>query len=227
MSHGSAIDLSKLNLLKEQLGANLRRAEDLSVPLGIRTGVSAFDEALLWKGFPSGDLTVAISSPGLGVTSLWLNGVRQLHREGKWAAWIGSEWNLYPAPPFAEDLDWDRLILVERPARPESFFWILQEMISSALFDFIGCHLPDFFLKTHQIVKLKNLARMYKVALVFFLERRRTWVEPLCALVFEARRGDLILHRALHRSTPRVLPEVLRHARALSPLLRGSQLFLG
>lgn len=216
-----------LELLKQTLGPQLRTATELRPPAGVRTGVAAFDEALLWKGFPQGELSVGVSAPGLGLTSLWLSGAREVHRDGRWAAWMGSEWMLYPGPPFASSLRWDRLIVVERPARQESFFWILQEMISSSLFELIGCHLPDFFLKTHQLVKLKSLARMYKVALVFFIERRRAWLEPLCALVFEAQRSDLVLHRALHRSTPRLLPEVLRHARSLSPLLRGSQLFLG
>lgn len=220
---------SAISSLKLALADHLLAEGQVQAPLGCATGIGAFDEALLWKGFPRGEVTLAMNplGPGVGLTSLWLSALRGVHGRDRWGAWVNSSWRLYPSPPFVNGLRWDRLVVLDRPARPDLFFWILQEVITSELFELVGCHLPDFFLRPHQVVKLKSLARSMKVALVLITERRVPSVEPLCALVIEARERDVILHRALHRATPRLLSEVLSHACSLPALSQRDQLLLG
>lgn len=195
----------------------------LRPPLGLATGLPALDEKLLWKGLPKGELSLLLGKPGCGLTSLWFKTAEPLTQSGRWAAWMNSDWSLYPSH---QKLRWDRLMVMEQPSSSSLFFWILQEMITSSLFDLVGCHLTEFSLKRHQLVKIKALARAYQVAMVF-ISSRPVPLHPLYALILESRKGDLIIRRALHRQKDQTLTGVLQDARSLPAIFQRSRLQLG
>ncbi|MBX3041535.1 MAG: recA protein [Bdellovibrionaceae bacterium] len=195
----------------------------LRPPLGLPTGLQALDERLLWKGLPKGELSLLLGQPGGGLTSLWLKAAESLTQSGRWAAWMNSDWALYPSQ---QKIRWDRLMVMEQPSSPDLFFWILQEMITSSLFDLIGCHLTDFSLKRHQLVKIKALARAYQVAMVF-ISSKPVPQHPLYALILEGQQENLIIRRALHRQKDQLITGALHDARFLPALFQRSRLQLG
>lgn len=188
--------------LRERLGPSLKTLSQLKPPEGISTGVAPLDHFLLWRGIPKGDISLFLGQPGTGATSLWLHTVREIHKQDRWAAWINSEWRLVPGALLARGLNLERLLVVDRPEKKEDLFCILQEMISSSLFELIGCHLPEALLKNHQLKKLKNLARLHKVALVFVSHVRNWRMNSLFGLVIECDRDRITVKRALHRPVP-------------------------
>lgn len=225
MTAAPVTEFSPLTELKEKLQNHLVTEDQVRPPEGLATGLASFDEALLWKGLPKGEITLISSAPGLGGSTLWLQAAEVLHRGGKWAAWVNSEWQLHPSPELRSRLRWDRLLVVKNPRDAGRLFWILQEMISSCLFDLIGCHLPHFLFKTHQLMKLKNLARLHKVALVF-VTTGRPRLHPLFALVLECGERGLLVLRALHRPAPFQLEGVL-DASPVPAISRTTRALLG
>ncbi len=198
--------------LRERMGQNPMSLDQLKPPEGVATGISIFDDFFLWRGLPKGDLTLLHGKPGTGATSLWLQTVAQIHKSEKWVAWVNSDWELLPSSQLQEKVDLERLLVVKKPQQPEQLFWILQEMLSSGLFEMIGCHLSQFSLKHHQIQKLKNLARLHRVALVLISHLKQLVVNPLFALVIECQREFYTVRRALHRPTPFTIAGSMVHA---------------
>lgn len=188
--------------LREQLGPTLRTLEQLRPPDGLPTGIDILDNFLLWRGIPKGDLSLFFGKPGTGATSLWLHAAREIHKANKWTAWINSDWNLVPGALLARQLNLKRLLVVDKPKEPSQLFWILQEMISSSLFEMIGCHLPETLLKNHQLQKLKKLARTHNVALVLVSHAKNWKINPLFSLIVDCQRDYFTVRRALHRPTP-------------------------
>lgn len=215
----SFAETNDLSELKAKLQNHLVTQDDMRPPEGLPTGVSSFDDSVLWRGLPKGEITLISSEPGLGGSTLWLQAAEKLHKNGQWAAWVNSDWQLYPSADLRSRLRLDRLLVVKNPKDAAKLFWILQEMISSTLFDLIGCHLPRFAFKTHQLMKLKNLARLHKVALVFVTVGRPR-LHTLFALVLECGERGLLVLRALHRPTPFRL-EGVSHANSL-PAISGT-----
>ena len=153
--------------LKEKLSPQLVALHQLKPPAGLETGVDVIDDFLLWRGFPKGDLTLLSGEPGTGATSLWLQTAARAQAQKKWVAWVNSDWELLPSSLVHKNMNLQKLLVVRKPADNAQLFWILQEMISSSLFEMIGCHLAEGSLKNHQLHKLKKLARTHQVALVF------------------------------------------------------------
>ena len=209
-----------LTELREKFQTHLVSEESLRPPEGLPTGMRAFDDFLFWKGLPKGEITLISSEPGFGGSSLWLQTVEELHKQGKWAAWINSEWQLFPTPDLRERLRWDRLLVVKNPKEAKRFFWVLQEILTSGLFDLIGCHLPQFFLKTHQLLKLKNLARLHKVSLVL-VTLCRPRLHALFALIIECGERGVLVLRAQHRAVPHRIEGAFSYARPL-PAISGT-----
>lgn len=199
------VEIVDLENLRKQMGTSLRSLEQLKPPEGLPTGVELLDNFLLWRGIPKGDLSLFLGKPGTGATSLWLHAAREVHANNKWAAWINSDWTLLPNALLARQLNLKRLLVVEKPKEASQLFWILQEMITSSLFEMIGCHLPEALLKNHQLQKLKKLARTHQVALVLVSHVKNWKMNPLFSLVIDCNRDYLTVRRALHRPTPFVV----------------------
>jgi hypothetical protein len=231
-SHGnesSSIDdqeILSLDELKEKLSNHIVPLEQLRPPAGVATGIEVIDDFLLWKGFPKGDLTLISGSPGTGATSLWLNAAAKVHTQKKWVAWINSECELMPNALIKKNIILDKLLVVKKPNESSQFFWILQEMISSTLFEMIGCHINENSLRSHQLQKLKKLARTYNVALVFISHSAKMKTSSLYSLMIDCQGEYFVIKRASHRPTPFTIPGGLVHADLMSQLTAESRTLL-
>ncbi|WII72227.1 recA protein [Bdellovibrio sp. 22V] len=188
-------------------------AENLQPPAGLPTGVRVFDDFLLWRGIPQGDLSLFQGLPGTGATSVWVRIVQNVHAQNKWAAWVnGSDSQLFPAHLSHHKLNLKKLLVVKEPKETEQLFWLLQELITSSLFEVIGCHLKELFLKNHQLQKLKRLCRLHKVALIFVNQKPTKFINPLYSLMVNFQRDFITVQRALHRPTPFNISGSMVHA---------------
>lgn len=187
-------------------------AEQLRPPAGLSTGIRLLDDFLLWKGLPQGDLSLLQGVPGTGATSLWLRTVQNVHAQNKWAAWINTDMQLFPSHLHNYKINLKKLLVVKEPKDSDQLFWLLQEMITSSLFEIIGCNLKDLFLKNHQLQKLKRLCRMHKVALIFVNQKPLKYVNPLFSLTILFQRDFITVQRALHRPVPFNLAGSMIHA---------------
>lgn len=177
-------------------------AEDLQPPAGVPTGINTLDDFLLWKGIPKGDLSLFQGSPGTGATSLWVSLTQKAHEQNKWVAWVSGGAQLLPAHLVSRQINLKKLLVVKEPHEAEQLFWVLQELITSSLFEVIGCELKEMFFKNHQLQKLKNLCRFHKVALIFVCHKISRFVNPLFSLIIHFQRDFITIQRALHRPTP-------------------------
>jgi hypothetical protein len=188
-----------------QWGGLFTPADCLQTKPGLPTGWRELDDFLLTKGLPKGELSLFMGSLGSGATSLWTQTVRGVHSQNLWAAWINSSLEIFPGNLQSQDLSLEKLLVVQSPDDEKQLFWILQELISSQLFETIGCHLHHKKLKTHQLEKLKRLARTHQVALVLIQSFKETQINPLFHLVIEFSPKQIQILRAVHRPTPQLM----------------------
>lgn len=198
-------------------------ADQVKAPPGLPTGAKALDEFLLWQGLPLGELSLFQGSCGTGATSLWLRSVAQIHKQQKWAAWINGDEELFPNEFLKHEIDLKRLLVVEKPVETDKLFWLLQELISSSLFEVVGCSVNEFFFKNHQLQKLKNLCRRHKVALVFLNHTPMNFISPLLALSILFKRDKITIQRAQHRPTPFSIPGNQIHENPLHQLQKSTR----
>jgi recombination protein RecA len=203
------------------------KAENLQPPGGVPTGIAVFDDFLLWKGIPKGDLTLLQGMPGTGATSLFVQLMKQAHQKNLWAAWVNSSAQLLPAHLSSHSINLKKLLVVRKPQEKEQLFWILQEMITSSLFEVIGCELGEMFFKNHQLQKLKKLCRFHKVALVFVSHKISKFVNPLFSLSILFQRDFITVQRALHRPTPFNIAGSMIHANFMPQLKNAARKLLG
>jgi len=189
--------------LEDQLGIKLKSLDQLRPPTGLPTGIPVFDDFLLWQGIPQGELSLLHGRPGAGASSLlWIETAKKIQQEKKRVAWVNSEWELLPSSLEKKGIDLSRLRVVKKPEKNSQLFWTLQELISSSLFELIGCHLPEGGLKLHQLQKLKKLARVHKVAFMIISHTKRWVQDQIFSLVIDCQRDFFTVRRALHRPTP-------------------------
>lgn len=215
-----------LPLLKEQLSPHLLSLQQLKTPPGLATGIDVIDDFLLWKGLPQGDLTLLCGKPGTGATTLWLQTAVQVQKQKKWVAWINSDWELFPTAAMSQNIQLDKMLVVKKPEDSSQLFWILQEMITSSLFEMIGCHLLESSLKIHQLQKLKKLARTHQVCLVL-MSHAQSWLShSVFSLVIECQGDFYTIRRAAHRPTPFTISGGLVHADLMSELTKNARSIL-
>ena len=221
------MDTRKIALSPELSSISFLTPEQLTPPAGLPTGVDVLDRFLLWKGLPLGELSLFHGLPGTGASSVWLRCVQNVHQQKKWAAWINSDAQLLPSHLNQHQIDLKKLLVVQEPSAKEKLFWILQELISSSLFEVIGCQLSEMALKNHQLQKLKRLCRAFQVSLVFITRKALPTINPLFALAIQFKRDFIRVERALHRPTPFSFSGELIHAHALPQFPKPSRKLLG
>ncbi len=221
-----------LRELKALFASQLRDSNDLKRPEGIATGLESLDRFLLWGGLPKGALSLLSGSLGMGATSLWIDAAAKLTAQGRWAAWINRTVPLCPIPLYQRSINLDRIVSLDLPnheqgTQSEKLFWVLQELMSSSLFDLIGCDLGEQRLKEHQLRKLQAQARDSHVALVLLSQRQpmlpkqklsrpvssRKYRSSVFALILEFEAKRILVERALHRPVPHSIPRSLSYAR--------------
>ncbi|PIS09916.1 MAG: recA protein [Bdellovibrio sp. CG10_big_fil_rev_8_21_14_0_10_47_8] len=200
--------------------------DQLRPPEGLATGIDVIDDFLLWKGIPKGDLTLLSGKPGTGATSLWLQAAVQVQQQKKWVAWVNSDWELLPSALVSKKINLQKLLVVKKPEESSQLFWVLQEMISSGLFEMIGCHLQESCLKLHQLQKLKKMARTYQVALVIMSSSRSWPSQSLFSLVIDCQGDFFTIRRAAHRPTPFTIPGGLIYEDLMSQFKASSRSLL-
>lgn len=217
MSKVALSDLANINFIS---------AEHLQPPAGLPTQVAVLDNFLLWQGVPQGDLSLLQGVPGTGATSLWVRIVHHVHSQNKWAAWVNGGTQLFPTHLSHQGLNLKKLLVVKEPKEHEQLFWILQELITSSLFEVIGCNLKEIFLKNHQLQKLKRLCRLHKVALIFINQKPTKFINPLFSLSVLFQRDFITVQRALHRPTPFNIAGSMIHANFMPQLKNAARKLL-
>ncbi len=234
--------------LKDLLGDQLRSDDQVKAPQGVPTGFESLDRFLLWNGLPKGAISLFSGALGTGATSLFVESAARVIADGKWTAWINGEIPLSPLPLAQKGVNLGRFVTVQPDARSygsahasskdaakdaekarlSHLFFILQELMSSTIFELVGCDLGTLQFREHQLRKLQAQARDANVALVLLHQtadfarlassRRRAAISRGSAattfsliLNFEPKR--LTIERALHRQTPHTLARSLTYAR--------------
>lgn len=202
---------TKLGLaeLKELLGGHLVEAEQtqLKRPEGCPTGVGAFDRFLLWGGLPKGELTLLRGSLGSGATSLWLDTAALAIQHKRWVAWIDGGVPLSPLSLYHKGVDLSRFVAIAEPPSEKKFLWLLQELMSSCLFEMIGCDLGKMHLREHQLRKLRKNAHLARTSLTFVAQPHQQRapqgsMATVFSLIVSFHTRQLLIERALHRPTP-------------------------
>lgn len=201
--------------LRRELATQLCLPQNLRAPEGLPSGISALDQFLLWKGFPKGSLSLIHGELGSGITSLWIEVAAQTLKQKKRVAWIDHEISLFPTPLYQRHLDLSHFLVIQDVTQRDTFLWVLQELMSSALFDLIGCDISSFHLHEHQLRKLQKSARLSQVALVFLTQKQPPSMstQSLFSLMIQLNKTHLIIERALHRPTPHFLSRNFSYAR--------------
>lgn len=221
---GDVLSSEQIKELKQVFAAHLREPESLRRPEGIPTGIAVLDQFLFWQGLPKGALSLFSGPLGTGSTSLWMETAAKVIGEGKWAAWVDGEVPLSPLALHNKGVALERFVAIGLPEEstesvgkrdPNRLFWLLQELMSSSLFELIGCDLGSTRLKEHQLRKLQAQARDAKVALVFLSQRPlyRGAAAAVFALILKFEKRRLLIERAHHRPTPFSFPRSMTYAR--------------
>ena len=170
---------------------------------------------LLWSGIPKGHLSLFCGSLGTGATSLWIETAGRVIKDGLWAGWINGDVPLAPQSLYHKQMDLSRFVSIEKPPSSAKLFWVLQEMMSSSLFEFIGCDLGSMQLREHQLRKLQTQAREANVALVFTsqLAPPRGSAASILSLIVHFDKKQISVERALHRPTPHSISRSITYAR--------------
>ena len=218
MSSLNAVDQKtelSLQELKDLLASQLCDPERLKRPEGLATGFKQIDDFLLWNGLPKGALTLLCGQLGTGATSLWMQTATNVIGQNLWAAWINGDVPLAPQSLYHKGVNLRRFVCVEKPPSETKLFWLLQEMMSSSLFDLIGCDLGSLRLREHQLRKLQTQAREAHVGLILMsqLKPYRGSTASIFSLIVHFEKKQISIERALHRPTPHQIPRSVTYAR--------------
>ncbi|MES2856810.1 MAG: hypothetical protein V4692_13140, partial [Bdellovibrionota bacterium] len=224
----------KLALLKDQFAEHLCNPDLLKQPEGLATGLTVLDRFLVSSGIPKGALSLFTGEVGTGATTVWLDTAAGVVKAGRWVAWLNGETPLLPQTLQHKGIDLSRFVAIDPMDTDEKLFWVLQELMGTALFGLIGCDLGERSLKEHQLRKLQAQARDAQVSLVFITQSRgklgsktsvpalgtrrrirspRGSVASVYSLVLKFDKKQIVVERALHRPTPHSLARSVSYAR--------------
>ena len=187
--------------------------DKVRAPQGWPTGIAQIDDYLIWKGIPKGALSLFTGKLGQGATSAWIEAAMNVIGEGKWVAWVSGNAQLFPVPLKQKNINLSKLLVVEAPQDETKVLWLLQELMSSTIFDLIGCDLGDLNLHEHQLQKLKTQARTVQASVVLLSQNSRVARKSsLYSLILNFKKSEILIERALHRPTPQSISRRLSYA---------------
>ena len=202
-----------LSELKIKLGSQLIDPERVTPQPGLPTQHSELDRFLLWGGLPCGRITLFQGRPGSGLTSLWLDAACDVLKRGRWAVFVETPGRrLNPWSFLKKTPNLSHLLVVQAPSETEKLLWVLHELIGLSLFDLIGCDLNQTTLKTRHLAQLQKQCQHTQTALVLQSSREGLISSPQYALVLHFSQQHILVKRALHRTTPQLIPR--RHTYA-------------
>lgn len=217
--------------LTRTYGLKLLREDEVRAPLGASTGWSALDSFVASGGFPCGELSLVHSDAGLGGTTIWLQAAARATQQKQRCVWLNGAWSLNPVAADHAGVDLTRLFLIEQPTSSRQRLWVLQEVLSSRLFNLLGCDLSDAHLPLRAARSLLMQARRSGTAVVFFLGQRgvREAVSPhlcsLASLTVHFQNDKVLITRASQRPVPHTLERSRQHVAFISGPLEPSLLF--
>lgn len=207
---------NRAQTVKDALAAEMPTAfvdqDKVRAPQGWPTGISQIDDYLIWNGIPKGALSLFTGKLGQGATSAWIEAAMNVISQGKWVAWVSGDAQLFPVPLKQKNIDLTKLLVVESPVEDEKVLWLIQELMSSSIFDLIGCDLGEVNLREHQLQKLKTQARALNTSLVIMSQNPRSRRSSLYSLVLNFKKSKILIERALHRPTPQSISRRLSYA---------------
>lgn len=201
--------------LKKMFSAHLRSEDRLKKPEGIPTGFPSLDSFLCWGGLPKDGLSLISGALGTGGTSLWIEAAAHAVHRKKWVAWVSCDVPLMPLSLQQKGMNLGQFVAIEAPANEEKLLWLLQELMSSQLFDLIGCDLGERHLREHQLRKLQAQARDSQLALAFLTRKAppKGAAASVFSLILRFEKRRILIERALHRPTPHSFPRSVSYAR--------------
>jgi hypothetical protein len=202
--------------MKAEMPTSFVEPENVRAPQGWPTGIKQIDDYLIWSGIPKGAVSLFTGKLGQGATSAWIEAAMNVIAQGKWAAWISSDAQLFPIPLKQKNIDLSRLLIVEAPQDTTKVLWVLQELMSSTIFDLIGCDLGEGTLREHQLQKLKTQTRAVQTSVVLLSQnpraQKRKQQSSLYSLILNFKKSEILIERALHRPTPQSISRRLSYA---------------
>ncbi|MEO0336894.1 MAG: hypothetical protein AAF202_10890, partial [Pseudomonadota bacterium] len=198
-----ARDSSNLELLKAELGNSLKQPHQIKTPQGVPTGYRELDQFLIWNGLPKGEVSLFVSQPGFGATTLLSQMCSQVTLRNQWAAWIDHpDYNLCPWVLKRQGCHLGKLLMVSAPQSEKQLIWAISELCSLSLFDIVVCNISHMTIKRHHLIKIKQLAKRYQVAVVFKDEKPQRFLMSFYAVAIQFKQQFLEIQRAQHRPTP-------------------------
>jgi replicative DNA helicase len=194
---------NKIESLRQELGASLKRPDQIKSPAGVPTGHKEFDDFLIWNGLPKGEISLFASQPGFGATTLLSYMCSQVTLRNQWAAWVDHpDYSLCPWALMRQNCKFDRLLMVSAPQSEKQLMWAMSELCSLSLFEVIVCDISQLTIKRHHLIKIKQLAKRYQVAMVFKDEKPQRFLQSFYAVALQFNQRFLEIQRAQHRPTP-------------------------
>lgn len=133
---------------------------------GLQTGFPELDSHLWGGGVPRGVLSLFVSPPGLGATSVWLEIFRRLSGKNRAALWISQTSELYAPALLHRGLDLESLYVVKPPTRSDLQF-VLREALEAQTFSWVGCEIASLRTMLRMLPQLKSLVRKTKCGFAF------------------------------------------------------------
>lgn len=216
------------SFFEERQDMKLVSPRELVAPSGLPTQCKELDAFLFWKGLPLSAVSVFFGSYGLGATRLWLQTAAPLMFEGQWVAWMNSP-HCQITPWFFQQqkVPLSRLLLISAPKQQKEWFWALEEALSLSLFELIGFSIDPWRLHHTQILKLHQLTRRYKTAVVLLSQNPRFLISPFYSLALKFETHTMIVERARHRPTPKEFTRRQLYADFMPQLAKGRKALRG
>ncbi len=194
-----------LSQLRCQLARHLVSCDQIRTASAVPTGCPPLDQFFLWSGWPKGEVSLIYGSEGLGPTALWLKALPPLTQRQLWAAWVSPQHlKLCPWGLFQKDCDLSKIFVVEgHRHNPKQWLWIMGELLSTSLFEIIGCHWDHLSPPHSQIQKLRKLAQRYQCSIVILSQQQQPLKSPFYATILRTQGPLVEIERALHRPTPK------------------------
>lgn len=216
------------NFLEEHKEIKLVAPEKLLSPSGLQTHCYELDSYLFWKGLPVSAVSLFYGSNGLGATRLWLQTAAPLMKAGQWVAWMNSEHcELTPWYFQQKQIPLSRLLLISAPKQQKEWFWALEETLSLSLFELIGFSVDPWKIHHTQLLKLHQLTRRYKTAVVLLSQKSQYMISPFYSLALRFETHKIIIERARHRPTPKELTRRQLYADFMPQLAKGRKALRG
>jgi len=137
-------------------------------PLGLATGYSALDSALIQGGWPTGtSIEVLSDGCGMGAMGLFLPAMETLTEQDRWQAFIAPPYTPYAPLLAARGIDTGQVLLVHPKSR-EDLLWSTEQALRSTTCSVVFSWLGDTEYRYSELRKLQLAAASSNTLAVLF-----------------------------------------------------------